>query len=114
VFGDGLQSRDFVYVSDVASALRRAAEVEGVSGRVYNIGTGRATSVLELVEALNRQLGTAVPPVHAPARAGEVRHSRADIARARAELGYEPVVSFEEGLAHTLRWYQEEAAKSSS
>jgi UDP-glucose 4-epimerase len=104
VHGDGLQSRDFVYVSDVVGALSRAAEAPGVAGRVYNIGTGRRTTVLDLVAALNRLLGTNVVPQHAPARAGDVRHSRADISRARRELGFEPAVAFEDGLARTVRW----------
>ncbi len=104
VHGDGLQSRDFVYVSDVVGALVRAAEAPGVAGRVYNIGTGRRTTVLDLVAALNRLLGTNVVPQHAAARPGDVRHSLADISRARRELGFEPAVSFEDGLARTLRW----------
>jgi UDP-glucose 4-epimerase len=106
IYGDGLQSRDFTYVTDVVQALFRAAEVPGISGRVYNIGTGRSVSVLDLLAALNRQLGTQVAAQHAPARAGDVRHSRADIGRARRELGYEPAVAFEQGLAETLRWYR--------
>jgi UDP-glucose 4-epimerase len=106
VFGDGLQSRDFVYASDVVQALTKAAAAPGVSGKVYNIGTGRSVNLLELVAALNRLLGTDLQPVHAPPRAGDVRHSRADIRRARAELGYEPAVPFEQGLAETLRWFR--------
>jgi UDP-glucose 4-epimerase len=105
VFGDGQQSRDFTYVADVVQALTRAAEAPGVSGKVYNVGTGRSTTVLELIAALNRLLGTSVAPRHAPPRAGDVRHSRADISRARRELGYEPAVSFEDGLARTLAWF---------
>jgi UDP-glucose 4-epimerase len=107
VYGDGLQSRDFVYVSDVVQALTKAADTPGVGGRVYNIGTGRGTTLLELAGALNRLLGTQVEPRHAPARAGDVRHSRADIGRARRELGYEPAVPFEDGLARTLAWSRE-------
>jgi UDP-glucose 4-epimerase len=108
VFGDGLQSRDFTYVTDVVQALTRAAAAPGVSGQVYNVGTGRSVNLLELVEALNRLLGTRVTPQHAPPRAGDVRHSRADISRARQELGYEPAVPFEQGLAETLRWYRQQ------
>jgi UDP-glucose 4-epimerase len=106
VFGDGLQSRDFTFVTDVVAALVRAAEAPGVSGRVYNVGTGRAVTLLELIDALNRLLGTSLTAKHGPARAGDVRHSRADISRARKELGYEPAVPFEDGLAQTLRWYR--------
>jgi UDP-glucose 4-epimerase len=105
IFGNGLQTRDFTFVTDVVQALTLAAERPGVSGRVFNIGTGRGSSVLELVAALNRQLGTDIPPRQAPARAGDVRHSCADISLARSELGYAPVVAFEDGLAQTLAWY---------
>ncbi|HWG41193.1 MAG TPA: SDR family oxidoreductase [Gemmataceae bacterium] len=108
IFGDGLQSRDFTFITDLVQALTHAAVVPGVSGQVYNIGTGRSTSVLDLVAALNRQLGTDIAPQLAPARAGDVRHSRADISAARRDLGYEPVVPFEEGLAQTLRWYRQQ------
>jgi UDP-glucose 4-epimerase len=107
IFGDGLQSRDFTFVTDVVQALLKAAQVPGISGRVYNVGTGRSVNLLELAAALNRQLGTNITPKHAAARAGDVRHSRADIRRARQELGYEPAVAFEQGLADTLRWYRQ-------
>jgi UDP-glucose 4-epimerase len=106
VHGDGRQTRDFVYVSDVVRALLLAAEKPEVSGRVFNLGTGRGTSLLELLEALNRQLGTSIAPRHEEARVGDIRHSRADIAAARRRLGYEPQVSLEEGLARTLAWYR--------
>lgn len=105
VFGDGLQSRDFTFVSDVVQALTRAAEAPRANGQVYNIGTGRGITVLQLIDTLNRQLGTNITPRHASARAGDVRHSRADISRARRDLSYEPAVSFEDGLAQTLRWF---------
>ncbi|HEY7154713.1 MAG TPA: NAD-dependent epimerase/dehydratase family protein [Gemmataceae bacterium] len=108
IFGDGLQSRDFTFVTDVVQALTRAAEVPSASGQGYNIGTGRGTNLLELLAALNRQLGTNIAPRHADARAGDVRHSRADISRARRDLGYEPAVAFEDGLAQTLRWYRQQ------
>ncbi len=104
VHGDGLQSRDFVYVSDVANALIRAADTPGVSGRVYNVGTGRSVTLLDLIAELNAALGTAAVPVHGPARPGDIRHSRAKIDRIRAELGYEPKVAFADGLRRTLEW----------
>lgn len=107
VYGDGLQTRDFVYVDDVAHALIRAGEVPGVSGQVFNVGTGQGTTVLELVDVLNRLLGTKLTAKHAPARAGDVRHSRADISRARAHLGYEPRVPLAVGMERTLAWYRE-------
>jgi len=106
VFGDGLQTRDFTHVADVVQALTRAAAAPNVSGRVYNVGTGRGVTLLELIAALNRLLGTNATARHGPPRVGDVRHSRADISRARRELGYEPRVAFEDGLAETLRWFQ--------
>src|SRR5262245_30165357 len=77
IFGDGLQSRDFVYVADVSKALMLAAEKPGVSGRVYNVGRGASVTLLELVAEMNAILGTAAIPAHGPPRAGDVRHSRA-------------------------------------
>lgn len=106
IFGDGQQTRDFVYVSDVVKVCQLAAEKPGVSGEVFNVGTGRGTRLLELVEALNRQLGTRITPRHGEARVGDIRHSRADVTRARRLLGYEPTVGLEEGLARTLAWYR--------
>jgi UDP-glucose 4-epimerase len=107
VFGDGLQSRDFTDVRDVVQAMMKAAEAPPeVSGKVYNVGTGRSVSVLDLVGTLNRLLGAGLTPVQGPARLGDVRHSRADISRARQNLGYEPVIPFEEGLRRTLDWYR--------
>jgi UDP-glucose 4-epimerase len=103
IFGDGLQSRDFTFVADVVQALQKAAEAPAaVSGRVYNIGTGRSANLLDLAGGLNRLLGTNLTPQHGPARVGDIRHSRADITRARQELAYEPQVSFEEGLRRML------------
>ena len=88
----------------MASASGASCATPGIAGRVYNIGCGHSTSLLDLVAALNRVLGTAIEPEFTPARAGDVRLSVADIARAQRELGYEPVVHFEEGLERTLAW----------
>lgn len=106
VHGDGLQARDFVYVADAVQAVLKAGEVPGVSGRVFNVGTGRSVTVLDLVNALNRVLGTNVTPTHGPARVGDVRFSLAKIDRIRAGLGYEPTISFEDGLRKTVDWYR--------
>ncbi len=106
IFGDGQQTRDFTFVTDVVQACMLAAEKPDVSGEVFNVGTGRGTSLLQLLDALNRLMGTGVAPRFAEARAGDIRHSRADISRARRMLGYEPQVAFEDGLAKTLAWYR--------
>ena len=106
IYGDGLQSRDFVSVTDVANALIRAADTPHVSGRVYNVGTGGSVTLLDLVRELNAALGTSAVASHGPVRAGDIRHSRAKIDRIRADLGYAPQVTFTEGLRRTLEWYK--------
>src|SRR5205823_3400833 len=79
VFGDGKQTRDFTYVEDVVQGILAAAGAADVSGRVYNIAAGRGTPVLELIEMLAQLLGLRAQIEHRPARAGDIRHSRADI-----------------------------------
>ena len=88
IHGDGLQSRDFTYVADVVQALTKAAATPGVSGRTYNVGTGKSTTLLDLMAALNELLGTNVIPEHVAARPGDIRHSRADITAIRRDLAY--------------------------
>jgi UDP-glucose 4-epimerase len=107
IFGDGQQSRDFTYVSDAVQALVHASEPRAAVGNVYNFGTGVGTNLLQLVEHLNRLLGTKIVAKHGPERIGDVRHSQADISRARRDLGYEPRVSFEEGLRLTLESHRQ-------
>jgi UDP-glucose 4-epimerase len=106
IHGDGLQSRDFTYVGNAVQALMKAASAPNVSGNVYNVGTGRSITVRDLVNALNAILGTNLEPKSVPTRAGDVRYSLADISRTRRDLGYDPDVSFEQGLAKTVEWYQ--------
>ncbi len=103
--GDGLQSRDFTYVANAVQAVLKAADAPAANGNVYNVGIGSSTSVLDLVKHLNEILGKNVQPLHGPARAGDVRHSQADITLARRDLGYEPTVPFPEGLRRTVEWY---------
>jgi UDP-glucose 4-epimerase len=110
IHGDGEQSRDFTFVADVVQANLLAAQAPGVSGRVYNIACGRRTTLLELVAHLNDLLGTAVAPAHAAPRVGDVRHSQADIERARSELGYRPTTDVLTGLRHCLEWWQQRSA----
>jgi UDP-glucose 4-epimerase len=110
VHGDGLQSRDFTFVANAVTALLGAGRSPGVSGKVYNVGTGRSFSILDLIAALNKLLGTQIAPKLGPSRAGDVRHSLANIERAQKDLEYEVKVGFEEGLSRTLRWYQEQRA----
>jgi UDP-glucose 4-epimerase len=112
IHGDGGQSRDFTFVADVVRANLLAADVPGVSGRVYNVACGRRTTLLELVEHLNALIGTRIEPRHIAPRAGDVRHSLADIRRATEELGYRPTTDMVGGLKACLRWWQQRRADS--
>ncbi len=108
IFGDGLQSRDFVYVGNVVRANLLAAEADAqlVSGRVFNIAEGRGRTLLELLAILSRLVGQTVEPIFAPSRHGDARESMADIHAAQKFLGYEPVVGFEEGLQKSIAYYR--------
>jgi len=106
VEGDGLQSRDFTYIDNVVHGTLLAAHTPGVAGRTFNIACGDRIDLLEMIALLNDILGAQIKPEFVAPRPGDVRHSRADISQARQLLGYEPVVSFREGLARTLAWYE--------
>lgn len=106
IYGDGRQTRDFTYIDNVVDGVLRAAEAPEASGEVINVATGGRVSLLDLFDAMKRLTGAGVEPVFAAPRAGDVRDSQADISKARRLLGYEPRVSFEEGLARTVAWYR--------
>lgn len=107
IFGDGYQSRDFTYVANVVEANLRAAEVNEVNKRIFNIACGQRINVLELVKWINQILGRDIKPEFDPPRPGDIKHSYADISLARQYLDYQPVVEFEEGLRRTIKWYQQ-------
>ena len=108
IYGDGEQSRDFTYVSNVVDGNLRAAESERAAGRVINLATGQRTTLNELLDALKRITGrTEVEAEYREPRVGDVRHSLADITRAREFLGYEPQIGLEEGLRKTLDWWRQ-------
>jgi UDP-glucose 4-epimerase len=98
IFGDGLQTRDFVHVSDVSEAVLRAVETEGVEGEVFNIGFGRATSVNSLAKSVLDLAGASTGIVYDKPRVGDVKASFADISKAEKQLGYKPAVPLEKGL----------------
>jgi UDP-glucose 4-epimerase len=104
VFGDGEQTRDFVFVDDVVDAFARAATVPRAAGERMLIGTGVATTVNELFARCAEAAGYAHPPVHGPERAGEVRHSVVDPARAHAVLGWSSWTSVADGVRATIDW----------
>ena len=108
VFGDGLQSRDFTYVGNVVHGNLLAAEATEAAGKSFNLAEGGRITLLDLIAALNRHLGTDVQPVHAAPRTGDIRDSSADITLAREVLHYEPQVSFEEGLRRSIDYYRQQ------
>jgi UDP-N-acetylglucosamine/UDP-N-acetyl-alpha-D-glucosaminouronate 4-epimerase len=112
IFGDGGQTRDFTFVTNVVEAnlLACHAPAEQVGGGVFNIGYGAATSVLDLWQRIADLVDVEIKPVHQAARAGDVRHSLASITRAREQLGYAPSVDLEEGLRRTVAYYRDRIA----
>jgi UDP-glucose 4-epimerase len=117
IFGDGRQTRDFVYAGDVAQANLRAAfaslpPVDLVDSRAFNISTVTETDVVTLATMLKTIAGSTVAIEHAPDRPGEIRRSSLKNDKAKATLGWAPVVTLEAGLAETFRWFAEEYART--
>jgi UDP-glucose 4-epimerase len=111
VHGDGRQSRDFTYVDDAVAAFlgASAAPAGRCAGRVYNVAGGREQSLLDLLTALRRILGVAIAPRHIEPRPGDIRHSRADLTAAAADLDWSPSVTLDEGLGRTVAWFARRA-----
>jgi nucleoside-diphosphate-sugar epimerase len=103
IYGDGLQTRDLVYVGDIVQSLWAAATAPRAAGAVLNVGSGTQVSVLDLAREIGILLGRPVRPIYAPARPGEVRHSCADSWRLYELTGYRPATSLRDGLAATVR-----------
>ena len=109
IYGDGEQTRDFTYVANVVDGVLRACEAPAASGKIINVATGDRISLNRLFESMKKLVGAEanhVKPQYAAPRAGDVRDSQADITRAKELLGYEPLVSFEDGLSRTVDWYR--------
>ncbi len=105
IYGDGKQSRDFTYVDNIIDANLLASEVAGVEGEVFNIACGLRYSLLELLSELEGILDCSVEPEFQPARPGDIKHSQADIRKAKKELGFEPAVGFTDGLKKTVEFF---------
>jgi UDP-glucose 4-epimerase len=105
IYGDGQQSRDFTYVANVVNANLLACHAPKAAGCVMNVSCGQRYSLLDLAAQLERLLGKTIAVNQMPPRAGDVKHSQADISLAREILGYEPAVDFGAGLARTIDWY---------
>ncbi len=105
VYGDGEQTRDFTYIENVVAANLLAAKAKQTAGQVVNIACGSRITVNEIIAEINRLLGRNVKPDYLPSRAGDIKHSWAEIELAREVIGYEPVVPFAEGLQRAIAWY---------
>ena len=109
IYGDGGQTRDFTYVSNVVDGVLRACDAPLVAGQVINLATGGCISLNELLRTMKRLLGSDIDPVYREPRPGDIRDSQADITKARELLGYAPIVALEDGLRRTLDWCRAEA-----
>jgi len=106
IYGDGLQSRDFTHVQNVVEANLLACTVPGVAGQVFNVACGDRITVNSMLQQINKITGKDIAPIYADPRPGDIKHSQADITRAKEHLGYQPKISFEEGLRNTIEWYR--------
>ncbi len=114
VFGDGEQTRDFTFVDNAVHANLLACEAPNVAGKVFNVGCGDRISLNQVLAALQKISGKELVAKYDPPRDGDIRDSQADISLAKASLGYEPLVGFEEGLKITFDWYRESQQKAAA
>ncbi len=106
IYGDGEQSRDFTYIDNVVEANLLAASAEMTQGQVINIACGCSITVNNIISMINHSLGKDIKPIYTDPRLGDVKHSLADITSAHNLIGYEPTVSFEQGLQEAINWYR--------
>ncbi len=106
IHGDGLQSRDFTYIENVVDANMLAAQSQEANGGVFNIGQGKAHTLIDLIDLLRQVTRKELRWVHTPERPGDVRHTLADISQSKRRLGYRPRVSFEDGIAETVEYFR--------
>jgi nucleoside-diphosphate-sugar epimerase len=114
IYGDGEQTRDFTYVANVVDGVLRACEAQGASGEVINVATGGRISLNKLFTTMRELVGGTVEPAYTDVRSGDVKDSQADISKAQRLLGYQPIVSFEDGLKKTVEWYRTSAPAGAS
>jgi UDP-glucose 4-epimerase len=106
IFGDGETSRDFCFVDNAVEANLKACTAAGAAGEVFNVACGERTSLLEAVDVIGDIVGKKIPPKHEPSRVGDIKHSLADIDKAKKILGYTAAVRFREGVERTVAWYR--------
>lgn len=107
IYGDGLQSRDFTYVQNVVDGNLLACTAPSVAGEAFNVACGDRITVNSMLQLINKITGKDISPIYTQPRAGDIKHSQADIRKAAKKLGYKPKISFEEGLRRTIDWYRE-------
>jgi UDP-glucose 4-epimerase len=107
IFGDGEQSRDFTYIEDIVDGTLRAMTKHNIDGEIFNIGSGGRTSINKLYALLCELMDRKSNPIHEKEKKGEVRHTHADITKARKHLGYKPRYNIQQGLKKFLDWYQD-------
>jgi len=106
VFGDGTQTRDFVYVKDVVKANLLAMEKENLNNDIINIASSKPTSILDLIKTINKLTNKTIEPIFKEAREGEIKHSYASIEKAKKVLGFKPEYDLQKGLKETIEWYK--------
>ena len=106
IHGDGRQTRDFTYVANVVQANIKSATTPGIKCEIFNIACGKAYSVLDIVKYVNKILGKNILPEFGPIRAGDAKHTLADISRAKKLIGFKPEVGFEDGLKKTIEYFK--------
>jgi nucleoside-diphosphate-sugar epimerase len=114
IYGDGEQTRDFTYVANVVDGVLRACEAPKASGEIINVATGGRISLNQLFRTMRDLIGVTVEPTYGDPRPGDVRDSQADITKAQRLLGYQPSISFEEGLRRTVEWYRTAGATATA
>jgi nucleoside-diphosphate-sugar epimerase len=107
IYGDGHTSRDFCFVENAIEANLLACTAAGVGGQVFNVACGESTSLLQVIDVIAKIVGKRVAPIHEPPRTGDIKHSLADIGKARSMLGYTGKVKFAEGIERTIAWYRQ-------
>ncbi len=105
IFGDGKQSRDFTFIGNTIQGNLLAMKSPNTAGQVMNVACGQSYTLLDVVRVINDYLGSNIKPVFAPARAGDIKHSKANIAKAETLLGYKPAISFSDGVYRTVSWF---------
>lgn len=107
IYGDGMQTRDFIYVEDLCDCIHRAATADGIGGEVFQVAIGAETAILDLAELVKKVTGAESEIRFEPKRAGEIYKSWADISKARRVLGFDPQIDLEKGITRTVDWYRE-------